>query len=204
MNLQPTNGYVTLACDSKQLTPGRGNLVWEDGRFVEVEQAQGNFYVTATLTTPSASTPAKLETMDFADQAFDVDLDLIYPRAFSVYCDGQLLGQTTALSTVVSGLEGGTHQFKVACRYAGNNESAAVTAEVQTTDAISQATTPSVSISSSHGHIIVTGAQGHIYVADASGRTCVFASAATLADTAFAPGVYVVKANRVSQKVVVE
>ena len=204
LNLQPTNGYVTLACDSKQLTPGRGNLVWEDGRFVEVEQAQGNFYVTATLTTPSASTPAKLETMDFADQAFDVDLDLIYPRAFSVYCDGQLLGQTTALSTVVSGLEGGTHQFKVACRYAGNNESAAVTAEVQTTDAISQATTPSVSISSSHGHIIVTGAQGHIYVADASGRTCVFASAATLADTAFAPGVYVVKANRVSQKVVVE
>ncbi len=203
LNLQPTNGYVTLACDSKQLTPGRGNLVWEDGRFVEVEQAQGNFYVAATLTTPASSTAA-LQTMDFADEPYDVDLDLIYPRAFSVYCDDALLGQTTAHGTLVSGLPKGTHRFKVACRYAGNNESAALTADTQVTDAIAQTELPHASVSTSRSHIAVSGAQGHIHVADAAGRTMVFASAATLADTAFAPGVYVVKTEGGTFKVVVE
>ncbi len=203
LNLQPTNGYVTLACDSKQLTPGRGNLVWEDGRFVEVEQAQGNFYVTATVAPPSQSC-ATLQTMDFSDEAYNVDLDLIYPRAFSVYCDNVLLGQTTALGTLISGLDKGTHQFKVACRYAGNNESAALSVETQTLNAIAQAEAPNVTISVSHGHLTISGAQGHISVTETNGRTCVFASAATLADAVFAPGVYVVKANNVSQKVIVE
>ena len=126
VNYRPRNGYVTLPLDGSRLTPQVGCLVWEEGRFIPVDIAQGNFFVQGTLSAP-AEAEGTLGTLAM-DALTDPSLQLSFPLAYSVYCDGTLLGHTTARQVRVGGLAPGAHTFALTSRFAGDNESTALTA----------------------------------------------------------------------------
>lgn len=132
VNYRPTNGYVTLPLDGRLLTPGRGNLVMEDSAFVEVPIMQGNFFVQGTLQPPTSATPAPFVTPDFGLLS-DAASELLFPLAFSVYCDNRLVGHTTGRSVTFRPDVPGPHTIALTSHFAGDNESTALTATVTTT-----------------------------------------------------------------------
>ena len=202
---RPTNGYVTLPLDSHRLTPGLGNLVMNDEgtAFEPVTIAEGNFFVQGTLVAPTTATAGTL----LADADFgtleDATSQLFFPLAWSVYADGHLVGHTTARSVVLPGpFAEGEHTFAISSRYAGANESTALTATcaVGPTDGIAPAPAAEdvPSLVSLKGGIGIGARTAPLRIADVAGRTVTVVPAGAATQVKLPAGVYVAAGRKVA------
>lgn len=136
-------GVVSPACDMSNLVKGRGNCVLRDGRFVESTEAKGNFYVSGVVTMPADEAENDYEASE--STAFDAEYDLYFPLAYSVYCDGELVGRTTSRHKTFNNVPKGEHTYMVACYYNGNNESVGVSQSVEVRSDATAITAPETS-----------------------------------------------------------
>lgn len=199
------SGMVAVPFDESIITPGRGNLILDNGKFVETSELAGNAYVSATVTMPDQfsnliDTPAY--------DSYDPAYDLLFPFAFNVYLDGQFVGSTTACEYSFGNVPDGTHTLKVACAYKGGNESAGqkTMVTVDGLETVLDNGQGTVKVVGSKGCISVSGGKGRINVFDVAGRHV--ASITGNGSVSLPQGVYVVAAGHgntsANVKVVVE
>ena len=191
VNCVGSKGVVTPVCDKSPIVKGRGNCLLKGGNFVESEEATGNFYITATVTPPAATQGT--EVIPQPDETCDPTLDLYYPKAYAVYCDGELLGCTTARSKVITAAPDGLHTYSVSSYYKGGNVSLGVSKDVEiVTNGIASLPVSSERVKSSEGQIVFAGYEGQVVVADVFGRQVLSTTVHANEAIKLLPGVYTV------------
>ncbi len=187
---ESTKGYVTVACDQNAVIDGRGNCGIVDGEFVTDPSAYGNFYITATVTPINTGS---LITSDDSHDTYDPACDFYYPKGFAVYCDGKLVGRTTARTYTHATHEMGTHTLTVASLFPGGNVSKGVSQNVTiSTTGITDTDAATATVSGSKGEIAVYGYEGAVSIADLSGRTVSHSVSAASHTVSVQPGIYIV------------
>ncbi len=183
------SGIVSVPFDESVITPGRGNLILDNGKFVETSEVFGNVYVSATVTMPDEYSNL-IDTPAYGD--YNPAIDLLFPFAFNVYLDGQLAGSTTACEYNLGQVPDGTHTLKVACAYKGGNEAAGMetTVTVSGLQAIADNGQGAVTVVGGKRCITVSGCKGRIDVLDVAGR--LVASMSGNGSISLPQGVYVV------------
>ena len=196
-------GVVSAAFDQSTLTRTRGNCILKNGKFEEASEATGNLYVSATVTMPSAETENDADLSGLA--GFDASYDLFYPLAYSVYCDGKLVGRTTARHKTFANVADGTHTYTVSSYYNGDNESIGLSKTVTVgTTAIADISASSLSVEGGKGCICLDGYTGAVSLSNAEGVCRTLQLGGERMFVSLAPGLYVVKAGDKSVKVIVK
>lgn len=198
-----TNGVVTLAYDQSNLLPERGNCVLENGKFVESAQAKGNLYVSATVEMPKDEAMNDLD-MTWAPD-YDASCDLFFPLAYSVYCDGELVGLTTAHCRTLNDVPLGEHEFVVASYYKGNNESVGMSKSVVVdgTTGVAATVSGTATVVGGKGVITFDGCHGRATICSASGAERNVRLEGAHVSIGAEPGVYAVKVEGSVHKVIV-
>lgn len=188
-------GVVSVPCDQTAVTDGRGNCVIEAGVPTTDPTAVGNFYLTATVTPPADSEGTDI-TGEFGGE-IDPATDFFYPMGFAVYCDGLLVGRTTARSATHVNAEAGTHTYSVASLYKGGNVSATVSRNV-TIDAtgIRDTETAAAVVKAGRGTVEVYGYTGVVTVCDLAGRLVARQTVDGSGTVVLPAGVYVVTTGK--------
>ena len=197
------NGVVSAPFEQNNLAKGRGNCVLKDGKFVEYGETTGNFYVSATLTLPTAEAENVYDTE--RNPTFDAANDLFFPLAYSIYCDGELAGRTTARHKTFKQVADGRHLYTVSSYYNGDNESVGIsqTVTVGTTGIMSMEATEPV-ITTGHGWLSIAGYQGHVTLSHADGKARTLSLCGDRVTLRLTPGLYIVKAGDKVTKVIVK
>lgn len=167
-----SKGVVSPVTDLNSiLVNGRGNCVMNaDGtEFVPYADAQGNFYVEATMTLPDAASGYDYDEAPGMD--FNFNTDLFYPLCYVVHRDDTPIAYTTKREKVFSNEPAGTHVYTVSSYYNGGNESTRLsqTVEVMGTTAIEEIGDNGASVSVNGDFVVVNGFKGTVTVSDAAG-----------------------------------
>lgn len=205
-----TKGVVTVACDKNAVVDGFGNCLITDGRPTTLPDAMGNFYVSATVTMPADATASDIPTNP--DEDADPALDFWFPKGYAVFWDNDVVARTTGRSALIRNAATGTHIYKVASLFRGDNMSGSMTGEVTVgTSAINSAgasgSSAPIMIDGSQGEISVKGFCGKIKVTDLYGNILAHAQCSGSMSIAMQPGIYVVTltdaATRYTRKITV-
>ncbi|MDE6311808.1 MAG: M6 family metalloprotease domain-containing protein [Muribaculaceae bacterium] len=159
---------IQALCDLEPVANGMGNLSrTDDGEWGRDRNAQGNFFIAATLRAPEHAEGSAPEIQPVEDFLADTS----YPVGFAVYQNGHEIARTVG-RTFTHTSEPGDHIYTVTSLYKGSNESAAIEKAVNVEQSLSMEslTETGMKISSLKGSIELTGAYGHIEVTDIAGR----------------------------------
>lgn len=205
-----TKGVVTVACDKNAVVDGFGNCLITDGRPTTLPDATGNFYVSATVTMPADATASDILTNP--DEDADPAFDFWFPKGYAVFWDNGVVARTTGRSALIRNAATGTHIYKVASLFRGDNMSGSMTGEVSVgTSAINSAgasgSSTAIMIDGCQGEISVKGFSGKVKVTDLYGNILAHAQCSGSMSIAMQPGIYVVTltnaATRYTRKITV-
>lgn len=197
-----TKGVVTTAFDQSNLTRTLGDCVLKGNKFESNNETTGNFYVSATVTMPTSDTENEADLSDLP--TFNASNDLFYPLAYSVYCDGKLVIRTTARHKTFNNVADGKHTYTVSSYYNGDNESIGLSKTVTVgTTAIADLSVSSLSVNGGQNMITLSGYRGPVVISNVEGITKTLQLSGERTSISLSPGLYIVKADNQSFKVVV-
>ena len=201
LHYESNNGSIQLLDDRSENGNGLGNWIKvDDGEWGQDEVCTGNYWLRFTLSTPTATEdPIVLET---PGDIVNVATDLCYPSGFSVYRDDVLLGMVQNCAFVDATPLAGTHTYSVANIYKGSNESVVKSVELTIANGGVADVAAEVMPMIVNGKMIkIAGGNGSAIIANAMGQ--VVFSGEVRGDINLAPGFYIIKSGKSTQKVIV-
>lgn len=166
-------GVASVICDnSSNLVRGRGNcvIINNSGDFEPCNEATGNFYISATMTLPSATTGTDFAVAPSKD--FDLTTDLAYPLCYVIHRDNTPVVYTTKREKTLTGEPAGSHIYAVSSYYNGGNESTRISETITvsgSTDGIDDAGASQLNITRQGEFIVINGYRGVVTISDAAG-----------------------------------
>lgn len=203
LNCKSNTGNIQILSDIGPAVDGYGNWIKLEGEDWKADDvAAGNYFMYVPLTEPEAGEYVELTACGAVD---DVALDLLYPMGFAIYRDNVLLGWSGSRKFIDNEPLIGTHTYSVTSLFKGSNESASRLVEVTFgIDGIADAELPEVMIVVNDNHLSVVGYQGSMCIADISGRVIYNGYYTGKDDVELLSGIYVVKLDGKTVKVLVK
>ena len=167
------NGVVSPTMDLNSiLVNGRGNCILnnEGTKFIPYADAQSNFFVSATLTMPAATSGTDFDEAPSMD--LDVTTDLFYPLCYVIHRDGTPIAYTTKREKTFATEPAGIHTYAVSSYYNGGNESTRLAKVVNVTGSstgIKDATDTSVAFNVNGRMLTIANYKGKVNVSTPSG-----------------------------------